>query len=407
MINITTQHNGMRIAHIVCRYPPYYGGMGNVAFHMAEGLLAYGHDITVYTPEYYEAKEMKDASEPVANTHTAALEQHIVDVQRLAPSFAYGNAARLPGLRQELEQMDLVHLHYPFFGSAGLVMQWKKKHPDRPLIITYHMDPRSTGWKGLVFAAYARYMMPKILHLADAIHVSSFDYVQHSDAQYIYQQKPEVFFELPFGVDTTRFFPGEKSSTLCRKHAIQEQQPTIVFVGGMDTAHAFKGIPVFLDALLLLKRKQQCPQVIFVGDGDLRVSFEQQAFAYGLQSYVRFVGSVSHELLPDYYRMGDLFVLPSIHRAEAFGMVLLEAMASGLPVIASDLPGVRTIAKEGGLVVPPNNPSAIAAAIVSFFEAPLSFHTAKSQEVRKIVEKTYTWHTVCQTLDNKYRSLLP
>ena len=137
----------MRIAHIVCTYPPYYGGMGNVVFQTAHELVKLGHEVEVYTPQYMEAKEIRSAEAPPARTHAPEIEERIDYATRLTPTLAYGNAARIPEVTKELDQFDIVHLHYPFFGTANLVRKWKLRHPDRPLVITYHMDTRGPGWK--------------------------------------------------------------------------------------------------------------------------------------------------------------------------------------------------------------------------------------------------------------------
>ena len=162
----------MNIAHIVCRYPPYYSGMGNAVFEMCEELGRRGHGVAVYTPQYHEAKEIKSAGAPPARIHTPELKQQIDHAKRLTPSLEYGNAARLPQLTHELDDFDLVHLHYPFFGTAGLVRKWKRRHPGKPLVITYHMDTRSPGWKGLIFRSYATYWLPRVLSAADRLLVS-------------------------------------------------------------------------------------------------------------------------------------------------------------------------------------------------------------------------------------------
>ena len=141
----------MKIAHIVCTYPPYYGGMGNSVFKMASALSKLGYEVEVFTPHYYEEKEIRSEEAPPARTHEEPLQEQIETVTRLTPDIQYGNAARMPQIGRELDDFDLVHLHYPFFGTANLVRKWKLRNPDKPLVITYHMDTRGTGWIGLAF----------------------------------------------------------------------------------------------------------------------------------------------------------------------------------------------------------------------------------------------------------------
>jgi glycosyltransferase involved in cell wall biosynthesis len=395
----------MKIAHIVCSYPPYYGGMGNVVFQTASELSKLGHTVEVLTPGVFESKEIRPQKAPHAKTHTPKLNTQIDFATRLKPSLSYGNAARLPGISKELDRFDIVHLHYPFFGTANLVRKWKIKNPKKPLVITYHMDVRSPGWKGLIFKYYSKYWMPKILGSADAIIASSFDYIASSDAASLYTKKKEKWVALPFGVDTDRFTIREKPANILNKLNIQEDIPTLLFVGGMDAAHHFKGVPVLLKALYLLKEQGRPTQCVFVGDGKLRAEFELRAKGMGLSSLVHFVGRVSDEDLPYYYNLADLFVLPSVHQGEAFGMVLLEAMASGVPVIASDLPGVRTVAADGGMVVPPNKYTELAEIIAGFFSKKIN-HKEWQMRVRKMAEQKYAWTPIVQQIDMLYTDLL-
>ncbi|PIT86923.1 MAG: hypothetical protein COU33_00445 [Candidatus Magasanikbacteria bacterium CG10_big_fil_rev_8_21_14_0_10_43_6] len=395
----------MKIAHIVCSYPPYYGGMGNVVFQIASEQVKQGHTVEVFTPGMFASEEIRSSEAPQAKTHRAALTEQIDFATRLKPSISYGNAARLPGIGKELDRFDVVHLHYPFFGTANLVRKWKQKNPEKPLVITYHMDTRSPGWKGLVFTVYTKYWMPKILESADAIIASSVDYIQASDAAAHYATHKDKWHALPFGVDTERFTVQEKPVSLMAQLGLNPEVPTLIFVGGMDAAHHFKGVPVLLKALALLKSQNRVTQCILVGDGELRGSFELTAQGMGLGPFVRFVGKVSNDMLPVYYNAADLCILPSLHKGEAFGMVLLEAMASGVPVIATDLPGVRTVAEDGGMTVPVNDYREIAATVEEYFSGPTDRDVWQTR-VRSVAELKYAWPPIVRQILSLYTDLL-
>jgi glycosyltransferase involved in cell wall biosynthesis len=377
----------MKIAHIVCSYPPYYGGMGNVAYQIVSELIDRGHEVEVLTPQY-----------------TAPEKEKVKHVQRLAPSLSYGNAARLSQIGGVLDKFDVVHLHYPFFGTANLVRKWKIKNPTKPLVVTYHMDNRGFGLKGLIFKLYAKYWMPKILGVADICIASSFDYIESSDARELFYQNKNKWIELPFGVDTERFKIRKKSLELFKRHNLDPDIPTLLFVGGMDKAHYFKGIDVFLKSLLILKKSGLYFQVVLVGDGDLRSQFEIKATAFGLNNNIRFVGYVEDDELPYYYNMADLFILPSINQGEAFGMVLLEAMASGVPVVASDLPGVRSVARDAGIVVEPRNYRKLAESILELLSDQSKLEDLKKQ-ARKITEEKYSWKPIVYKLEDYYKNI--
>ena len=103
----------MHVSHIVSTYPPYKGGMGNVAFEMVEGLVKKGYKISVLTPNYQSGEDSI----------------YSPSVIKLDPVFSYGNSAFVPSLYSHLKKTDLIHLHYPFFGGAETVAFFKKNHP--------------------------------------------------------------------------------------------------------------------------------------------------------------------------------------------------------------------------------------------------------------------------------------
>ncbi|OGH67351.1 MAG: hypothetical protein A3B90_00655 [Candidatus Magasanikbacteria bacterium RIFCSPHIGHO2_02_FULL_41_13] len=378
----------MKIAQLVCVFPPYYAGMGNAAYELSARLIARGHDVTVYTPEY--------GGHNPANFEFA---------KYIKPTLSYGNAARLSGIQKELAEYDLVHLHYPFFGTAGMARKWKLENPKKPFVVTYHMDTRAPSWKGLVFAVYAKIWMPRILRAADAIIASTFDYIENSDARKIFLENKSKWHEIPFGVDTERFAPAKKPVGLFARHDLNVQSPTLLFVGGMDVAHAFKGVPILLQALRLLQETIPDIQLVLVGDGDERKKFELLARAMGISKSVRFVGRASHQELPFYYNMADILVLPSTHQGEAFGIVLIEAMGSGVPVVASDIPGVRSIAKRAGTTVERQNPVALAEAVLDYFSLSLEEQNALKTQARQVAEENFSWDHVVSLHEKLYTSI--
>jgi glycosyltransferase involved in cell wall biosynthesis len=396
----------MKIAQIVSTFPPYYGGMGNVVFQTALELTKRGHEVVVYTPQYYDHKEIKPVDAESQEVHSPQIQKHIDHVRRLNPTFQYGNAARLPQLEKELNDYDLVHFHYPFFGTANVVRRWKLANPDKPLVITYHMDPRGLGWQGLVFKAYAKYYSKKLFNVADKIIGSSFDYVESSEAVDHLKKNPKKWMELPFGVDIERFMPRQKRLGLFERHGLDPMLPVILFVGGMDPAHYFKGVPILLETMSYLEYEGFPIQALLVGDGELREEFEMRVKTYGLSKIVKFAGQVSDKELPLYYNLADLFVLPSIHQGEAFGMVLLEAMASGVPVIASDLPGVRTVASDGGLIFQTSSSRDLKEAILGYFLSPEAEQMRWRQRARKMTETKYNWEHIAEKLEGVYSGLV-
>ncbi|MBI4435264.1 glycosyltransferase family 4 protein [Candidatus Uhrbacteria bacterium] len=377
-------HAQATIAHVVCTYPPYRGGMGNVAFDYVERLRARGYNVHVFT---IRGQEVTD--DP----------RHI---HRIPPILQIGNAGVLPSLFHRLAGFDLVHLHYPFFGGAEPVIVRKAMRPDQGLVMTYHMDAAADGMKGAIFSAHRRLLFPWLVNRVDRILVSSFDYAKYSALAEL--DVDDRLEEHPFGVDLERFHPGDELE-LRERHQIPHKTPILLFVGGLDAAHAFKGLPPLFDALEGLLAYDW--QVVIVGDGALKETYRVQAAQKGLDSRVTFAGNVSHEDLPRYYRLADFHLLPSTKRAEAFGLVALEAAASGIPSIASNLPGVRTLVQDGntGLLVPPGDVEELKKAILLFIEQ-VDLRERLGLSARTNAEQKYAWPPLIDSLEATYDSVL-
>jgi glycosyltransferase involved in cell wall biosynthesis len=375
----------MRIAQVTPVYPPDRGGMARVACEYTDRLRARGHDVHVFSPQ------------TVNRQHDAG------HVHRIPPSLRVGNASLLPSLASRLAGFDIVHVHYPFYGGAEPIA-WARSAGRIPaVVLTYHMDASADGLKGAMFELHREMLQPWILSHANRVLVSSRDYAD-SSALARTEEALNRIDVCPFGVDSVRFQPGDES-TLRTELGIDERTPVLLFVGALDAAHRFKGLDVLLVALASLRGPQW--SLVVVGDGDERSRFQNVVRGLGLESRIAFAGDVSDELLPRYYRLADLHVLPSTSRAEAFGLVTLEAAACGLPSIVSDLPGVRANVIDGttGLVVPPADANALASAIDRLLRSP-EYRRSLGGHARLRVEREYRWEPLIEQLDRIYEAVL-
>lgn len=320
----------MKVAHLVCVIPPA-GGMGTVALREVSGLRARGIEATVFAPE---SKEEKTAPPFVTQVPAA---WHV------------GNAAWLKRIREQVKGYDILHIHWPFFGTGDRLMFRPAGLP--PIVVTFHMDAEAHGWEALPIKAERALVQPILFSRVQKILVSSFDYAASSSIRGFLRKDAARFVELPFGVDLERYSPGPATRA---RFAVPEDAPVILFVGGLDKAHAFKGIGNLLEAFSQL---DPSAHLLIVGDGDLRSSYEERARALGVERRTHFLGRIDDASVVDAYRSADVLAFPSVNRAEAFGLVPLEAQACGLPVVASDLPGLRKVVRqhETGLLVPPGS----------------------------------------------------
>ena len=155
----------MKIAQISCVFPPYRGGIGQVAYHYSLELSKLGYDVTVYT--HQQDQKHVNFSE--------------FKVERLKSWFKSGNAALLSGLLKRLKGFDVIHLHYPYFGASLTVWLWKLFHKKQKLVITYHMDFMPKGMFMNIFCIPDRLVRKSLFKMANKIIVTSWDYAEVSD----------------------------------------------------------------------------------------------------------------------------------------------------------------------------------------------------------------------------------
>lgn len=361
----------MRVAHLACVAPPEIGGIGRVAAEEVHYLRADGIDAILFAPE---------GSENIPNEPA---------IRRLHPYWRLRNAASLPMKPVFDWKPDVVHLHYPFYGTAEL---WLCRVLRVPVVVTFHMDAMPTGWRKHITTIHQRWVQPFFLRHASAIIISSRDYVERSSLKPSLAELDSKIEEIPFSVDTTEFvpIPHECTSTV-----------QLLFVGGMDAAHAFKGVPELLRALEGLKEASW--HLTLVGDGSLRAAYEEEARIRGLAERLTFRGRIPQSDLAAAYQQADILLFPSTTAAEAFGLVALEAQSCGVPVIASDLPGVRTVVRheETGLLVPPGDVGALRQTIKRLLEdAPLRERFGSTARTRVVA--TYSWSVHIEALKKIY-----
>ncbi|MCX7779099.1 MAG: glycosyltransferase family 4 protein [Patescibacteria group bacterium] len=378
----------MRIAHIVSTFPPYQGGMGNVCYYQAKELAELGHQVTVFTP--WRGERFKITNEKFK-------------IQYLWPLLKYGNAAFVPEIFIHLENFDLIHLHYPFIGGAEIIF-FKKIFSLIPIILQYQMDLSLPGPWSLVSRLYNRSFNWWIIEKVEKIIVSSYDYAQSSKyLSYLLEKEKEKIIEIPHGVDTDWFKPREKDKKFLKKHHLSLKDKIILFVGGLDRAHYFKGLEVLLKAVVDLRSMSLDLRLLIVGEGNLRLKYEKEVEKLKIKDKVIFAGQVSREDLPTYYNLADLFVLPSINRNESFGLVLLEAMACAKPCLASDLPGVRTVVSnyKTGLLFKTGHSDDLAEKMKILL---LNDDLAKKmgERGRERVEIEYDWKVIVKKLETLY-----
>jgi glycosyltransferase involved in cell wall biosynthesis len=377
----------LSIAHLTATFPPYPGGAGNTAYRFARGQADRGNHVEVFT-----APAPGDAPDPGGAI-----------VHRIKPTFAIGNAPLLPELAR-LEGFDVIHLHYPFiFGSElTLLARLRKRRRQTALVVHYKNRLMGRGVRGAMFEAYEHTVAPALIRAADRVLVLSHDHARSvSYLDRTLRNTPGRMIVMPNGVDTEAFSPGEDTSGLRQQLGIPADAVVGAFVATLDRAHHFKRLDLAIEALARSRSREL--HLIVAGGGELLDGFRAQAREAGVGGRLHFLGRVPHAELPLVLRASDLFVLTT-EPPESFGIVLIEALACGLPAVATDYPGVRAVIDDGetGHLVPAGSSAAVAEALDRLVEAGEDGRRRLGEEGRARCEQRWAWPALLDRMDAAY-----
>jgi glycosyltransferase involved in cell wall biosynthesis len=290
----------------------------------------------------------------VAN-EAGELRQEIVDgiaVTRLPNLATIKSMPICPRLATALRSVrsDIVHLHLP--NPAALLAYWMSgRHA--PLVLTWHSDIVRQRLLSHVLTPLHRWFV----HHASRCIVTSPDYIESSPVLSASRANCRV---IPYGIALERFAAEPDAAAELRRR----YGPRILLAVGRLIY--YKGFEYLVRAMVHIDGK-----LILVGDGPLRACLERTACESGVRQRVIFAGEIDNRKLAPYYHAADVFVLPSVERSEAFGIVQLEAMACGKPIVNTRLAsGVPYVSVDGvtGLTVPPRAPVALAQAVTRLLD---------------------------------------
>lgn len=332
----------MRILHIYKDYFPVLGGIENHVKLLAETQAARGHSVSVLVTS-------RDN-----HTHVETINGvRVIFPARLTTTASMPiSIALLPQLRKE--NPDIAHLHFPyplgdvaqqFFGRA------------RRTVITYHSDIVRQKNLLQIYTPFLR----RSLARADRIIATSPRYIETSPFLAPHARKSTV---VPYGIDTTHFANADPARVA--EIRAQYGEPLILFVGQL---RYYKGVEYLIRAMAEIRGRA----IIIGSETTTRLGeLQQLANQVGVTDRVFFLGERNEEL-PSFYAACDLFVLPSVERSEAFGIVQLEAMAASKPIVCTEV-GTGTsfvnVDGETGFVVPARDERALASAINRLIDDP-------------------------------------
>jgi glycosyltransferase involved in cell wall biosynthesis len=340
----------MNILHIYKDYFPVAGGIENHIKLLAEAQVARGHQVSVLVT----SRDRRTHIETINGVR-------VIFAARLATiSSAPISPAIFALLRQE--QPDIAHLHFPY--PWGEIASYFVSRA-RGMVLTYHSDIIRQKYLRVVYAP----LMRRVLTRVDAIIATSPNYIASSPVLSRWKEKCAI---IPLAIDPTPFEITTPFASLAPRPS-----PLLLFVGHL---RYYKGLNYLIAAL----RDLPTARLLIIGEGPMENAWRSLADELGVGARVTFAGHVASADLPSHYAACDVFVLPSSERSEAFGLVQLEAMAAGKPVVCTEL-GTGTsfvnVDGETGLVVPARDAHALAVAINRLIDDP-STGSGQAQALR-------------------------
>lgn len=393
----------MRIIQVCSYFPstkwmPYYGGIESYIQNLSKFLVKNGHKVTVITskiPRNSPRLENKEGVKIVRLTTPAIVSGFPLIPHLFFKLFAISKNA------------DIIHAH---INSPSIIeiAAFVSKLTNRPLVVTYHADPilqdlntEFSRYVKPILGTYLNKSMDLILKRAQKIIVTTPLYMEKSNFLQNYLHKVVV---IPNSIDIYSFREQNPQviQDLKREYNIKNNR-IILFVGRLVK---YKGIEYLFKAMKTVIQTFKNTCLLIVGDGPLRNNLEYLSSKMNLESNIVFVGNVNSRILPNIYRIADLFVLPSISNSEGFGIVLLEAMAHAKPVIASNVGGIPHIVKNGfnGLLVAPRNYKELGNRIIDLLSDNVNSQKL-GQRGQEYIIKNYSWEQTIKQIIEIYQDI--
>lgn len=378
----------MRILTALTYYRPHYSGLTVYAERVARALAQRGHQVTVLTSRFsprLPATAIEDGVQVLRQGVLLRISKGVIMPGMLVQAWKYARSA------------DVIHLHVPQLDAAPIALIGRLL--GKRVVLTYHCDlhlpqgfiHRLANWVSNV----ANHLTAALAH---AIIHSTSDYAAHSPFLKRYLKKVHI---IPCPIDMA---PASATATegFLKKIGYQPGQRLIGMTARLASE---KGVEYLAQALPAVLQRLPTARVLFVGTyqnvmGEEAYAARLAPLIASLGEHWTFLGNISSEELTAFFRSCEVTVLPSINSTESYGIVQVESMSCGTPVVASALPGIRVPIQQTamGCLVPPRHPAHLAQAILQVLENPAQFQgnpqellrQSSAPAVAQAYEKIYT-----------------
>lgn len=365
---------------------PKIGGLETIAYTTAKDLHKSGkYNVSIITSNYDGTGYKKEIIDGM-------------NVHRLPISFKFSNSPinllwyfTIKKI-YKAENTNLVHTHSPVPYMVDVAIS-AAKSMGIPTVATYHSGSMKKGrfFIDIVIGIYENFFLRRMLKKATQVVTVHKAFMKNN--------YPEVDYKtsfIPTGVDLNRF----------QKTPIDPNKKIATFIGRIEMSSMWKGINQLIPAMALVVKEIPDAKLQLVGGGDALEYYRDMAKKSGIEDSVVITGPKYANELVDIYKGTTLVVLPSTSDSEAFSVTLVESMASGRPIIGTNMGGTPQVItnEKNGLLIPAKDPKALADAIIKILNNPI--YAQKLGDAGSEISKDFSWETQTNKYDNLFKKVL-
>ncbi len=377
----------MRVLQLGKYYYPHMGGIENQLYLLSTELAKLGNDVTVAVSN----DKPKFSKEIIKGVKV--LRYPLITKIKNAPISSFPTF--------DSKQFDIVHVHLPNpLASIHALLNYTGN-----LVVTYHSDIIKEGiLPKLANIIYTKTVLLQLLKRAKVIIATSPNYVSGSKILQKHKHKVKV---VPYGIDLNLFKLNSASSKeleqLKKNYAGKK---VLLFVGRLVP---YKGLKYLIHAMREVVEKYNEAVLLIVGDGVLKSELEAIVKKLNLTKHVKFLSEIHNKDLTPYYYLSDMFILPSIYKSEAFGIVQLEAMACSKPIISTNVlgSGISYVNKnnETGIIIEPYDSRKLSSSMIKLLKNN-SLKKKLGNNGKRRVKKFFSKEAMVKNILNIYNLIL-
>jgi len=376
----------MKICILTWEFPPrIVGGIARHCLGLSKALTRHGHNVHVITLEFPGAPLFEDVEG--VKVHRVLIELGHPNFITWTLIFNHFMEKKVATLGREVN-FDVIHVHDWLTAMAGIA---SKHFINKPLIATVHSTEigRSQG-----------------LHNPDSFLIDGIEWWMTYEAKQVivcsnsvkselenhFHLPPEKVTVIPNGVDIFNFDLNVNREDVKRRYGIRPDERIILFVGRLVPQ---KGVDTLIRAVPHIIKQHRDVRILISGDGWSKGYLEELARSSGFREYIKFLGFIPDSELAKLMASADVLVIPSIY--EPFGIVALEGMAAGVPVVATNVGGLAEIIEHDrtGVLVYPGNPESIAWGVNRVL-SDRKYSNWLVQNARRKVQEAYSWDAIAE-----------